>query len=598
MPPLRSGRASKACDLCRKYKTRCYASDDSKGTCLRCRTLSQPCSLDCRNTYRPSRSPIGTHRTQVFSETPENPRPASSVDERLERLERTVGALVDRLDSRLDQLDGTSNKTQRPIRSSESVTAPDLDPAPVFLIRDAATDAGVHSPEQTVHPVSQPDVISSGLVPLSTAHSLLELFHFHYNRWVRLPEDLSTEALLLQVKKSPLLLCSIFLIAVRHTTQELADKLAPRLFEETKRLVASSLLDMPQTIEFFQAALVLSLWSTTIGQLPLSIDSWLLTGYALQQALASPLFAEVLRPGSLSGPSRLQFDSWCLWNHLCVAHLQYCVGTRRHSLLNQTQIDRCLELVKFDGITNYESRMVAEVELYWIIYNKCGRPQIDLEDTKLALQSWQGEWTGLYHGPRSQFLQMGFHFAHLLTYYQSLKSPKSVMHNSILEDMIRHSKAIINLAVDKADERTRHLTDHIYHIVTFSALTLCRIVRTYESKLRAANFDISSIDNLIFNLINWLKTIGLPCHAAHILGDIVSAQFKKRRPDFNALALTASGSLGSDNVVSFPVQDISLPSDISFLYPDFIGSEMFIMEGDLDNWPQWGQIQSDTDTSM
>ncbi|KAI8651648.1 hypothetical protein NCS55_01410500 [Fusarium keratoplasticum] len=242
--------------------------------------------------------------------------------------------------------------------------------------------------------------------------------------------------------------------------------------------------------------------------------------------------------------------------------------------------------------------MVAEVELYWIIYNKCGRPQIDLEDTKLALQNWQRKWTGLYHGPRSQFLQMGFHFAHLLTYYQSLKSPKSVMHNSILEDMIRHSKAIINLAVDKADERTRHLTDHIYHIVTFSALTLCRIVRTYESKLRAANFDISSIDNLIFNLINWLKTIGLPCHAAHILGDIVSAQFKKLRPNFQPLALTASGSLAGDNTVVFPVGDISLPSDISFLYPDFIGSEMFIMDGDLDTWPQWGQIQSDTDTSM
>ncbi|KAJ3459684.1 hypothetical protein MRS44_015757 [Fusarium solani] len=468
-------------------------------------------------------------------------------------------------DSQLDQLGGASNKTQRPIRSSESVTAPDLDPAPVFLIRDAATDAGVHSPEQTVHPVFQSDVISSGLVPLSTAHSLLEL---------------------------------IFLIAVRHTTQELADKLAPRLFEEAKRLVASSLLEVPQTIEFFQAALVLSLWSTTIGQVPLSIDSWLLTGYALQQALASPLFSELHRTGSLSGPSRLQFDSWCLWNHLCVAHLQYCVGTRRHSLLNQTQISRCLELVKFDGITNYESRMVAEVELYWIIYNKCGRPQIDLEDTKLGLQSWQREWTGLYHGPRSQFLQMGFHFAHLLTYYQSLKSPKSVMHNSILEDMIRHSKAVINLAVDKADERTRHLTDHIYHIVTFSALTLCRIVRTYESKLRAANFDISSIDNLIFNLINWLKTIGLPCHAAHILGDIVSAQFKKLRPNFQPLALTANGSLAGDNTVVFPFGDISLPSDISFLYPDFIGSEMFIMDGDLDTWPQWGQIQSDTDTSM
>ncbi|KAK7413175.1 hypothetical protein QQX98_007954 [Neonectria punicea] len=242
--------------------------------------------------------------------------------------------------------------------------------------------------------------------------------------------------------------------------------------------------------------------------------------------------------------------------------------------------------------------MAAEVELYWIIYNKCGRPQIDLEDTKFALQKWQREWTGLYHGPRSQFLQMGFHFAHLLATCQSLKSPKSVMHNSTLEDMIRHSKAIINLAVDTADERTRHLTDHIYHIITFSALTLCRIVRTYESKLRAVNFDISSIENLIFNLIDWLKTIGLPCHAAHILGDIVTAQFKKLRPDFYTRTVTTSSSLVGDNAVGFPIEDVSLPSDISFFYPDFIGSEMFIMDGDLDAWPQWGQIQSDTDTSV
>lgn len=45
MPPIRSssGRASKACDLCRKCKTRCYSS--TSGSCLRCETLSLVCSL-------------------------------------------------------------------------------------------------------------------------------------------------------------------------------------------------------------------------------------------------------------------------------------------------------------------------------------------------------------------------------------------------------------------------------------------------------------------------------------------------------------------------------------------------------------------------
>ena len=147
-------------------------------------------------------------------------------------------------------------------------------------------------------------------------------FHVHYGRWVKFTDDMSTEALLLQVRKSPLLLCSIFLIAVRHTAQELADRLAPTLFEEAKRLIASSLLVVPQTIEFFQAALVLSLWSTTIGQVPLSVDSWLLTGYALQQCLASPLFNEVFQADVRLAINHRHHSALCMWNHLSVAHLQ------------------------------------------------------------------------------------------------------------------------------------------------------------------------------------------------------------------------------------------------------------------------------------
>ncbi|KAM5369641.1 hypothetical protein ACJZ2D_008900 [Fusarium nematophilum] len=517
-----------------------------------------------------------------------------SVDDRLERLERTVGALVDRLDTRLDELAGASSDVPRQFRSSEPSTAPDLDPAPVFLIRDAAADAGVHSPKHSAYPALQSDVISTGLVSLSTAHSLLALFYLYYGRWVRFPEDVSTDVLLLQVKGSPLLLCSILLIAVRHTTQELADRLAPRLFEEAKRLLTSSLLQVPQSIDFFQTVLVLSLWSTTIGQVPLSIDSWLLTGYAIQQALASPHFAEISRPSSGLSTSRSDPDSWCLWNHLCVAHLQYCVGTRRQALLDQRQVDRCIQFAKLDFVNNYEARMAAEVGLYWIIYNKCGGAQLDLADAKLSLRHWQQEWTSLFNEPRSQLLQMGFHFAHLLAYCQSLKLPKSVMRNSILDEMIRLSKAIINLAIDTADERSRHLTDHIYHIVTFSALTLCRIVHTYEPKLKASQYDISGLDSLVYKLVKWLRSVGLPCHAARILADIVWARFTKLRPGFCA---PTHSSLAANDAVVFTSQGLSISPAVSFLYPSFIGSDLFSMDGDIESWPEWAPLQSDAGTS-
>lgn len=56
------------------------------------------------------------------------------------------------------------------------MTSTDRDIAPVFMIRDAATDAGVQSPEAINRLITSSDVISTGLVSLSTAHSLLELY--------------------------------------------------------------------------------------------------------------------------------------------------------------------------------------------------------------------------------------------------------------------------------------------------------------------------------------------------------------------------------------------------------------------------------------
>jgi hypothetical protein len=147
-------------------------------------------------------------------------------------------------------------------------------------------------------------------------------FQAHYGRWVSFNAAVLPQNLLLEVRKSPLLLCACSLIAVRHTTQDRASVLAPQLFQESKSLLSSTLLDIPQTIEFFQAAVVLSMWSTTIGQTPLSIDSWLLSGFALQHSLGSDIFAKVSDPGHQVSLSKVELDQWCIWNHLCLVHLQ------------------------------------------------------------------------------------------------------------------------------------------------------------------------------------------------------------------------------------------------------------------------------------
>lgn len=74
----------------------------------------------------------------------------------------------------------------------------------------------------------------------------------------------------------------------------------------------------------------------------------------------------------------------------------YCVGTRRRSILDAQQIKKCREILDSDHATNFETRMVAEVNLYWIIYTYCSKMPVDLPKSQEALHEWKQEWKFLF----------------------------------------------------------------------------------------------------------------------------------------------------------------------------------------------------------
>jgi hypothetical protein len=234
--------------------------------------------------------------------------------------------------------------------------------------------------------------------------------------------------------------------------------------------------------------------------------------------------------------------------------------------------------------------MVAEINLYWIIYEQCTSSQVDLPKAQTALFQWKKDWNFVlgtyiieggvpftnYHleQQRSQFLEMGFHFAQLLAYERALNARSARVRDSLLTEMIRLSAAIIRLAMDTADERTRHLSDHIYHMCAFAAVTLCRLLHLYETQL-AATQDIRELDILIMDLVTWFHSIGLPCHAANTLGDTVSAFHKKLRP----LAQPTSPAL-MDTSSSW------LGDDLPRFFPELLGTD-FSDGADLNLLPDW-----------
>ncbi|KAF4767193.1 hypothetical protein N7455_011444 [Penicillium solitum] len=512
MPPDR-GRASRACTSCRKQKTRCYEAGIPGRACMRCDRLHQSCSL-----------------VQIIASDEETVVPASGTDARLERLEKTVATLLDRLGEGPAKTPGYESSRTTPAQTSPgrggAYKDAESSAAPIMVIRDLATD-------NAIKPISDARSLGAGLDDLISpdlALTLITIFLEYYGRWVLFDPDCDPSELLHRVKKSSLLFCACSLIAVRHTSEELAASLAPKLYEYARSLASTTLLVAPQPIEFFQATLILSMWSTTVGQVPLSIDSWLLSGFALQHSHSSPLFTAVTTQSH--PPNRLDeetMNNCYLWNHLCLAHMHYCVGTSRRSMLQPWQIERCRAIISSDHAINFEVRMVAEIYLYWTVYEHLIQESVDLLNSVAALQDWRRKWEFVLEQSRSQFLSMGFHFSHLLLYEHALKAKSSRSREPIVSEMVRHATAIVQLAMDTVDERTRHLTDHIYHMITFAAIVICRLLNAYQEQV-ASTHNIDELELLVRDLVQWLYCIGLPCHAAHTLGNIITKVHQKLRP--------------------------------------------------------------------
>ena len=152
---------------------------------------------------------------------------------------------------------------------------------------------------------------------------------------------------------------------------------------------------------------------------------------------------------------------------------------------------------------------------------------------------------------------MGFHFSHLLLYEHALKAKSSRAREPIVSEMIRHATAIVQLAMDTVDERTRHLTDHIYHMNTFAAIVICRLLNAYQEQV-ASTHNIDELELLVRDLVQWLYCIGLPCHAAHTLGNIITKVHQKLRPDV-------------DLQPANPQPDELLGELNNYYFPEFLG---------------------------
>jgi hypothetical protein len=61
-------------------------------------------------------------------------------------------------------------------------------------------------------------------------------------------------------------------------------------------------------------------------------------------------------------------------------------------MLHAWQIERCRAIIDLDHAINFEVRMVAEIYLYWTVYEHLIEESVDLLKSVAALQTWRERW--------------------------------------------------------------------------------------------------------------------------------------------------------------------------------------------------------------
>ncbi|KAF2485633.1 hypothetical protein BDY17DRAFT_322462 [Neohortaea acidophila] len=478
------------------------------------------------------------------------------VEQRISDLERTVRRLTSVI---ADSSNYSQSQSLVDIDAPSNGEFPNENaghrPAPLVVIQDAVSETA--PPSQTAPRVQ--DIVAKGLLSSAEAENLLSIFQTHYGRWIGLDEVGYTQFRADSIK-SPLLLC------------------ANHLFLDAQSLVRETILHTQHSIEFFQAILLLSLWPTTLGQRLMSIDSWLISGYALQNGLISNSFKSKLASDAGVEQETSSLRSVLVRNHLCLAHLHASVSMRRQSMVTKSDVEASRKILQSDIVTNFETRMVAELHLYWTIYEQCVAVDVHLPRAKAALQSWKEEWAFLFNQPRRQFLEISFFFAGLLMYEQSLSSKSAAVRESLVSEMIRLSSNILTLSMEKADERTKHLTDHVYHVITFAAVTLCRLIWRYKSQLEH-KINLTEKDGLVTKTIDWLCAIDEAPHVGKVMATLIGNVQRKLQPNHQE----ATQSL----------LEIQRTDADSNAIPDFLAMEDYF-DFDWDGMaPDWQSLASD-----
>lgn len=422
-------RTNRACDDCRKQKTRCLPPTNESAGCSRCQFLKLKCSFQ-KDNHSESKTPIAQ-------------------SDRIELIYRGVNEIVsllkDQANYRLNDdarllLDASSTMKQ----ASPQTVEPELDimlsaeptydfhhpskscqSSPFSIVCNLLPESGV--PNSILHLVNRPqapfrnrnvpkpDVISLGILEETEAVELLDDFKQNYGRWVLFPSNITTEELIERIRqKSPLLLTTCCCVTLRyllthvaqddyelqHTIKRRNQDLLSQLAKELEAALLGYFVFPHNSspvgdVEFLQAVAVLSIYSLSLTSLAgisvedkessltnFSLDPWYLSSVGLNTFLSKSAFGQLVQHkviDAATSPFTVLFQELDdeeqtltvlrIYNHLTIVHLIQCVFSGRMCVLDEVRLNYCTATLSLAKLTNFDGRVVSEIEVLLIAYN-------------------------------------------------------------------------------------------------------------------------------------------------------------------------------------------------------------------------------------
>lgn len=459
-------RTLRACELCRKQKTRCFKVNDDSPSCLRCTFLNKPCSF-------------GTGYSSSVTGT------SLGVGDKLDLLQNSVNQVLAVLGGLGPELSlvgmaetpqmAANDKSLNPIdienHTNFKSPSTSLAIAPFNIIRHQIPEQFIPKAVENLFAVSNTELIPSinmvtlKILTIEECINLMNDFRRNYGRWISFPSNLPTEILVDRLmRKSPLLLTTCCVISLRFLFNSLNPGDIGNITRKrsifgllTKQLIMElnqSLIKincfntMIGDIEFLQSIVIISIYSLSLTSIiysninelegsnsklkdlnidlhQINFDPWFLLGLGLNLFVSKLSLGKLLlrntnpSPELTTSPFTILYDEELdsneyqtltimrLYNHLVLVHLMSCIFSGRMCILDEIRLNYCNITLNLPSSTNFDGRMVSEISILLIAYNYI---QVNLNLGKVSLKELNSNFKTTIHEIKAWYDQWEYLF--------------------------------------------------------------------------------------------------------------------------------------------------------------------------------------------